>query len=131
MGRSNDEMPHIELLEALASCPYLVKAAIAEARGGDSADGGACASAADLAEIETALTLLRVSGWRDGEAQGRAPLVRRNLLLLHVHLHRERMRQHSGTDAAPVIDFDDVAGPTPTTPARAVVDLAAFAGDHA
>jgi hypothetical protein len=58
MSRSNEEMPHAELLEALATCPYLVKAAIAEARGGDEAKG---ASAADLAEIETALSLLRVS----------------------------------------------------------------------
>jgi hypothetical protein len=89
MSRSNEEMPHAELLEALATCPYLVKAAIAEARGGDEAKG---ASAADLAEIETALSLLRVSGWREGEASGRAPFVRRNLLLLHAHLHRERLR---------------------------------------
>ena len=99
MATSNDEMPPAVLLEAVASCPYLVKAALAEARppaelpaGGDG-EPPACASPSDLAEIETALSLLRAPGWCDGDAAApRPPFVRRNLLLLHFHLRREQLR---------------------------------------
>jgi len=87
METSSDKVPMIFLLEALASCPYLVKAAVTEAQG-----GAAGASAADLAEIETALTLLKADGWREGELSTRPPFVRRNLLLLQSHMHRERLR---------------------------------------
>ena len=61
MDKSSDELPLLFLLEALASCPYLIKAAISEARGAPGA------SASDLAEIEAALSLLKVPGWREGE----------------------------------------------------------------
>ena len=88
MSTSNEEIPHLFLLEALASSPYLIKVALAEAR------DPAAASAAqnDLAEVEAALSVLKVGGWREGEAAGRPPFVRRNLLLLHAHLYRERLR---------------------------------------
>ena len=82
MSTSNEEIPHLFLLEALASSPYLIKVALAEAR------DPAAASAAqnDLAEVEAALSVLKVGGWREGEAAGRPPFVRRNLLLLHAQV---------------------------------------------
>ena len=87
MQTSNGEVPQLLLEEALASTPYLIKAALAEAR--DAKDG---ATTSDLAEIETAMTLLKVPGWVDSEGTGRPPVVRRNLLLLHSHLHRDRLK---------------------------------------
>jgi len=90
MQTSSDDIPHSQLLEWLAATPYLVKAALTEAR-----DASASAAvAADLNEVEAALQLLRVPGWREGEATAttRPPYVRRNLLLLLLYLHRERLR---------------------------------------
>ena len=77
-----------------------MKAALAEAR---AADGASRALPTDLEEVETALSLLKVAGWREGEASGRSPVLRRNLLLLHLHLHRDRLKAislHEGTIAA-------------------------------
>jgi hypothetical protein len=85
MSTTNEQMPSLVLLEAIASCPFLIKAALAEARG----EPGA--SESDLGEIEAALGLLKVPGWREGETAGRPPFVRRNLLLLHAHMHREQL----------------------------------------
>jgi len=100
MQGSAEEIPQLLLEEALASTPYLVKAALAEAQ---AAEGTAQVLPADLEEIETALSLLKVAGWREGESAGRSPVVRRNLLLLHVHLHRDRLNAitlNEGTVAA-------------------------------
>lgn len=88
MATSNGDIPHAYMLEALASSPYLIKAALAEARD----PSRASAATADLAEIEAALSLLKVVGFRPGEDASRPPFVRRNLLLLNAHLHRERLR---------------------------------------
>jgi len=88
MSRSCEEIPHLYILEAIASSPYLIKAALAEAR--DAA--AASAVQTDLAEIEAALRLLKVTGWCDSDVESRPPFVRRNMLLLHAHLHRERLR---------------------------------------
>jgi len=96
MATSSDQIPQLLLLEALAGCPFLVKVAIAEARN-ESSEAGA--SASDLAEIEAALSVLRVEGWRDGEASGRPPFVRRNLLLLHAHMYNERLNALKLSDA--------------------------------
>lgn len=96
MVQSTEQLPQLLLLEALSSCPFLVKAAVAEAR---SESGDAGASASDLAEIEAALSLLKVEGWREGEASGRPPFVRRNLLLLHAHLHGERLNALALSDS--------------------------------
>ena len=85
MQGSSDDVPLPLLEEALASTPYLVKAALAEAR-----SETAAGVAADLAEIETALMLLKVPAWGGGES--RPPVARRNLLLLHSHLHRDRLQ---------------------------------------
>ena len=61
--------------------------AVAEAR-----DGAAKADPEDLATIEAALRKLKVNGWRsEEEAAGRAPFVRRNLLLLHLVLYSEKI----------------------------------------
>mmetsp|Transcript_13937 Transcript_13937/g.35982 ORF Transcript_13937/g.35982 Transcript_13937/m.35982 type:complete len:486 (-) Transcript_13937:149-1606(-) len=87
MQGSSDDIPQSLLEDALASTPYMVKAALAEAR-----DSKASAVASDLAEIEAALTLLKVTGWCQDEAAGRPPFVRRNLLLLHSHMHRDRLK---------------------------------------
>lgn len=96
MSTSNEQIPMLVLLEAIASCPFLVKAAIAEARGDATAT---CASATDLEEIEAALSVLKVPGWRDGETEGRPPFVRRNLLLLHAHMYKERLNALSLSEA--------------------------------
>lgn len=88
METSSEEMPRAYLLESLAAAPYLIKVALGEARD----EAAAKAAQADLREIEAALSLLRVAGWRSGEPPSRPPFVRRNLLLLHAHLHRERLR---------------------------------------
>ena len=84
---SSDDLPLLLLEEGIASTPYMVKAALSEAR-----SETAATVAADLAEIETALALLKVHGWAAAETAGRPPIVRRNLLLLHSHLHRERLK---------------------------------------
>jgi hypothetical protein len=84
---SSDDLPLLLLEEGIASTPYMVKAALSEAR-----SEAAATVAADLAEIETALALLKVHGWAAAETAGRPPIVRRNLLLLHSHLHRERLK---------------------------------------
>ena len=87
MFGSSDDLPLLLLEEGIASTPYMVKAALSEAR-----SETAATVAADLAEIETALALLKVHGWAAAETAGRPPIVRRNLLLLHSHLHRERLK---------------------------------------
>ena len=84
---SSDDLPLLLLEEGIASTPYMVKAALSEAR-----SETAATVAADLTEIETALALLKVHGWAAAETAGRPPIVRRNLLLLHSHLHRERLK---------------------------------------
>lgn len=89
MERSSDEMPHAYLLEALAQSPYLIKVAVGQARD----EAAANAAQSDLAEIEAALSLLRVAGYRESdELASRPPFVRRNLLLMQAHLNRERLR---------------------------------------
>jgi len=87
MQTSGDDLPQQLLEDALATTPYMVKTALAEARGET-----ASAVSSDLAEIETALTLLKVAGWGADETASRPPFVRRNLLLLHSHLHRDRLK---------------------------------------
>lgn len=87
MQASIEEVPISLLLESLAATPYLVKAALAEARDGERSS----LVAADLNEVEAGLSLLKVPGWREGEGTTRPPYVRRNLLLLLFHLHRERL----------------------------------------
>lgn len=88
MSESSEEPSRLLLLEALAASPYLVKAALAEAR-----DSAVPAGAqGDLAEVEAALGLLKVDGWREGDATSRPPVVRRNLLLLHQHMHQQRLK---------------------------------------
>ena len=103
MQESSDEIPQLLLEEALASTPYMVKAALAEAKAGE---GGAVP--ADLAEIEAALSLLRVAGWREGDASGRSPVLRRNLLLLHAHLHRERLNALTLAESTQAASFEVV-----------------------
>jgi len=103
MQESSDEIPQLLLEEALASTPYMVKAALAEAKAGE---GGAVP--ADLEEIEAALSLLRVVGWREGDATGRSPVLRRNLLLLHAHLHRERLNALTLAESTKAASFEVV-----------------------
>jgi len=93
MSSSADDLPQQLLLEALASTPYFVKAALKESRDPSVTP----VPPADLEEIEAALSLLKVEGWRSEgadaqQAAARPPYVRRNLLLLTSHLHRERLR---------------------------------------
>jgi len=89
MQGSSDAMPVANVLEAVASCPYLVKLALAEAR-----ETAHKAEPADLAAIEGECLRLKVEGWRDGEAVGRPPFVRRNLLLVCYQMHQARMCVH-------------------------------------
>lgn len=86
MANSSEALPQQLLLEALASTPYLVKLALAEARAEASK-----AEPPDLAAIEAECVRLKVEGWRGAEAEGRPPFVRRNLLLLHYQMHQSRM----------------------------------------
>jgi len=92
MSSSAADLPQQLLLEALASTPYFVKAALKESRDPSVTP----VPPADLEEIEAALSLLKVEGWRsdsaDAQQAARPPYVRRNLLLLTSHLHRERLR---------------------------------------
>jgi len=110
MQSSRDDIPLLVLEEGLASTPYLVKAALADGKG-----EGALAS--DLAEVEAALMLLKVPGWQDGETTGRPPFVRRNLLLLHAHLHRERLR------AVTLAESTQAAAAEVVTRCRRLLDL--------
>lgn len=88
MRTTNEAPSHLLVLEAIASSPFLVKLAIAEAR-----DGSPKADADDLSAIEAELRKLKVDGWRsEAEEAGRAPFVRRNLLLLHFVLYIEKIR---------------------------------------
>ena len=87
MATSNDDVPIALLLDGLASSPYLIKAALAEARD----EARASTAEADLAEIETALSLLKVAGVRPADELARPPFVRRNLLLLHAHMRRREL----------------------------------------
>jgi len=87
MRTSNEAPSHLVVLEAIASSPFLVKLAIAEAR-----DGSPKADPDDLAVIEAELRKLKVEGWRsEAEEVGRAPFVRRNLLLLNFVLYIEKI----------------------------------------
>ena len=104
MAASTEQVPQLVLLEALSSCPFLVKAAVAEAKG-----EVAGATEADLREIEAALAVLRVPGWREGDAANRPPFVRRNLLLLHAHMHRERLNALSLDESTKLAVLDLVS----------------------
>jgi len=86
MLSSSDAMPTSFVLEAVVSCPYLVKLALAEAR-----DSAHKAEPADLSAIEAECVRLKVPGWRDGEGIGRPPFVRRNLLLVCHQMNATRM----------------------------------------
>jgi len=86
MRESNEALPHIYIFEAVVSAPYLVKLALAEAR-----EDAAKAEPADLTAIEAECVRLKLPGWRDAEAEGRPPFVRRNLLLLAYALNMTRM----------------------------------------
>ena len=101
MEGSSEPMPYLVLLEAVASTPYLVKLALAEAR-----EKAAVADRADLDAIESELARLKVPGWRasDPEREGRPPFVRRNLLLVYFHMYASaiRARSSSTTDEARV-----------------------------
>ena len=89
MEGSSEPMPYLVLLEAVASTPYLVKLALAEAR-----EKAAVADRADLDAIESELARLKVPGWRasDPEREGRPPFVRRNLLLVYFHMYASAIR---------------------------------------
>lgn len=87
MKTSIDATPHIVVLEAITSTPYLVKLALAEAR-----ETTARAEPQDLSAIEAECVRLGVPGWGAGEADGRPPFVRRNLLLTQYQLHKLRMK---------------------------------------
>jgi len=86
--RTTTEAPsYLLVLEAIASSSFLVKLAVEEAR-----EGAPKADAEDLATIEAALRKLKVAGWRsEAEEAGRAPFVRRNLVLLHFVLYNEKI----------------------------------------
>lgn len=87
MRTSTEAPPHFLVLEAIASCSFLVKLAVAEAR-----EGAPKAAPEDLTTIEEGLRRLKVHGWRNEEEEaGRAPFVRRNLLLLHFVLYCEKI----------------------------------------
>lgn len=86
MQGSADAMPTSYILEAVVSCPYLVKLALAEAR-----ETSAKADQVDLSAIEAACTSLKVPGWLEGETAGRPPFVRRNLLLVCYQMNQTRM----------------------------------------
>ena len=89
MEGSSEPMPYLVLLEAVASTPYLVKLALAEAR-----EKAAVADRADLDAIESETARLKVPGWRasDPEREGRPPFVRRNLLLVYFHMYASAIR---------------------------------------
>ena len=89
MEGSSEPMPYLVVLEAVASTPYLVKLALAEAR-----EKAAVADRADLDAIESELARLKVPGWRasDPEREGRPPFVRRNLLLVYFHMYASAIR---------------------------------------
>ena len=75
------------MLNALASSPYLVKLALAEAQGTSPR-----ASPSDLSAIEDELVRLKVAWWTsDEEKAQRPPFVRRNLLLLAYQLYQRKM----------------------------------------
>ena len=87
MRSSTDAPPYLLVLEAIASCSFLVKLAVAEVR-----EGAPKAAPEDLTTIEEGLRRLKVHGWRNEEEEaGRAPFVRRNLLLLHFVLYCEEI----------------------------------------
>jgi hypothetical protein len=87
MRETNEAFPHLYIFEAVVSAPYLVKLALAEAR-----EAVAKAEPADLAAIEAECVRLKLPGWRDAEAEGRPPFVRRNLLLITFQLNMTRMQ---------------------------------------
>ena len=87
MRTSVDAPPYLIVLEAIASCSFLVKLAVAEVR-----EDAPKAAPEDLTTIEEGLRKLKVHGWRTEEEEaGRAPFVRRNLLLLHFVLYCEKI----------------------------------------
>ena len=87
MKTSTDSPPYLLVLEAIASCSFLVKLAVAEVQ-----EGAPKAAEEDLTTIEEGLRRLKVNGWRNEEEEaGRAPFVRRNLLLLHFVLYCEKI----------------------------------------
>lgn len=88
MKQSVDEIPVSYILEAAVSTPYLAKLAVGDARG-----TVAQADEAELAAIEAQCLRLKVPGWREGEAEGRPPFVRRNLLLVAHQMNQARMSE--------------------------------------
>ena len=83
MNTSVEAVPHLVMLSAIASTPYLVKLAVAEATA-----QSARAEPADLSTIEQGLGSLKVQGWTtEDEMAGRPPFVRRNLLLLYHQMY--------------------------------------------
>ena len=86
MKESSEALPRHVLLAAVASTPYLVKLAIAEAQ-----DSASKADPSDLSSIEAELGQMQVGGWSKEDQQGRPPYVRRNLLLLYFQLYRLKM----------------------------------------
>lgn len=86
MKESAEALPRHVLLDAVASAPYLVKLALAEAQGSTSK-----AEPADLAAIEGGLEKLQVDGWSQPQQQGRPPFVRRNMLLLYFYMFRLKL----------------------------------------
>jgi len=87
MNTSVESIPQIVMLSAVASTPYLVKLAVAEATAQT-----AKAEPVDLSSIEQGLTSLKVEGWTaDEEMAGRPPFVRRNLLLLYHQMYAPKL----------------------------------------
>mmetsp|Transcript_13713 Transcript_13713/g.41750 ORF Transcript_13713/g.41750 Transcript_13713/m.41750 type:complete len:453 (-) Transcript_13713:746-2104(-) len=81
-------IPNSYVLAALASSPYLVKLAVADAK---ASEIDAKALNVDLDAIEARLCSLDVEGFRASDDTTRPPFVRRTLLLLLAHLYSKRM----------------------------------------
>jgi len=85
MQTSSEAIPKLTMLSTIASTPYLVRLALAEAQ-----DNSPKASKEDLNAIEAALTKLKVEGFtNEEEVKTRVPFVRRNLLLLYCQLYQQ------------------------------------------
>ena len=85
MHTSSAAIPQLTLLSALASTPYLVRLALAEAQ-----ETAPKADKGDLVAIEGALMKLKVAGFTDeAEVASRVPFIRRNLLLLYCQLYQQ------------------------------------------
>uniref|UniRef100_A0A6U5NPC3 Uncharacterized protein n=1 Tax=Calcidiscus leptoporus TaxID=127549 RepID=A0A6U5NPC3_9EUKA len=96
MDKSTEQTPLPVLLEALAAAPYLVKDALAEAQQVDAPKVGA----EELERMEAALEALGADCFAAPPSPKRPPIVRRNLLLLSLHLNRKRMVEVELTEVA-------------------------------